>query len=59
MEKGKELVSNLESAIAKIQNKEHKIIFMVPDTKGNGKSSVIHLYDQALALKNAGYKLCK
>jgi hypothetical protein len=57
MEKGKEIVKNLESAIAKIQNKEHKVIFMVPDTKGNGKSSVIHLYNQALTLKKAGYNV--
>ena len=30
MEKNNEIVKNLDSAIAKIQNKEHKIIFMVP-----------------------------
>jgi len=57
MEKNNEIVKNLDSAIAKIQNKEHKIIFMVPDTKGNGKSSVIHLYDQALSLKKQGYNV--
>lgn len=57
MEKSKEIVKNLESAIAKINNKENKIIFLVPDTKGNGKSSVIHLYKQALALKNNGYNV--
>ena len=57
MENSKELIKNLESAISKIKNKEHKIIFMVPDTKGNGKSSVIHLYDQALTLKKAGYNV--
>lgn len=57
MEKSKEIISNLESAIAKINTKEHKIIFLVPDTKGNGKSSVIHLYNQALVLKNNGYNV--
>lgn len=33
MEKSKEIVKNLESAIAKINNKENKIIFLVPDTR--------------------------
>ena len=57
MEKANEIMKNLDSAIEKIKNKEHKIIFLVPDTKGNGKSSVIHLYNQALLLKANGYNV--
>ena len=57
MEKTNEIVKNIESAISKIQNKEQKIVFLVPDTKGNAKSSVIHLYKQALTLKNLGYSV--
>jgi hypothetical protein len=57
MEKSNEIVKNIDSAIEKIQNKEQKIVFLVPDTKGNAKSSVIHIYKQALVLKNLGYNV--
>ncbi len=57
MEKSREIIKNLDSAIEKIKNKEQKIIFLVPDTKGNAKSSVIHIYSQAMALKNLGYNV--
>ena len=57
MEKTKEILKNLDSAIEKIKNKEQKIIFLVPDTKGNAKSSVMHIYSQALTLKKMGYNV--
>lgn len=55
MTKKQEILQNLDSSIEKIKNKEQRIVFMVPDTKGGGRASVAVIYRQALALKNLGY----
>lgn len=55
MAKTQEIVKNIEQSIDKIKNKEHKIVFMVPDTKGNGRACVSVIYRQAMALNEAGY----
>jgi hypothetical protein len=55
MEKIDETLKNIESAIEKIKNKDSKIIFLSPDTKGTARASVAYIHRQALALKNAGY----
>ena len=53
--KAQEILLNLDSSINKIKNKEHKVVFMVPDTKGNARASVSNVYRQAIALKELGY----
>lgn len=53
--KAKEILSNLEKSIEKIKSKEHNIVFMVPDTKGNARASVSNIYRQAMTLKELGY----
>lgn len=57
MAKTQEIVSNIEQSIDKIKNKEHKIVFIVPDTKGNGRACVSVIYRQAMALHEAGYNV--
>jgi hypothetical protein len=57
MEKMNETLNNIDSAIEKIKNKESKIVFLSPDTKGTARASVSYIYRQAMALKNAGYNV--
>lgn len=57
MTKKEEILQNLDSSIEKIKNKEQRIVFMVPDTKGGGRASVSVIYRQALTLKNLGYEV--
>lgn len=57
MEKIEERVKNINEAIEKIKNKDCKIIFLSPDTKGTARASVSYIYRQAFVLKNAGYKV--
>ena len=57
MEKIDETLKNIDSAIDKIKNKESKIVFLSPDTKGTARASVAYIYRQVLALKNAGYNV--
>lgn len=57
MIKTNEIVSNIEQSIDKIKNKEHKVVFMVPDTKGNGRACVSVIYRQAMTLNDAGYNV--
>lgn len=57
MSKKQETVKNIEQSIDKIKDKEHKVVFMVPDTKGNGRACVAVIYRQAMALKQAGYNV--
>ena len=57
MEKINETLKNIESAIEKVKNKESKIVFLSPDTKGTARASVSYIYRQALILKNAGYTI--
>jgi hypothetical protein len=57
MAKKQEVLQNIDSSIEKIKNKEQKIIFLIPDTKGNARASVSVLYRQAMSLKNLGYSV--
>ncbi len=57
MEKLDETLKNIDSAIEKIKNKDNKIVFLSPDTKGTARASVSYIYRQALTLKNAGYNV--
>lgn len=57
MEKIDATISNIEQAIGKIQNKENKIVFLSPDTKGTARASVAYIYRQALTLQKAGYNV--
>ena len=57
MAKTQEIVSNIEQSIDKIKKKEHKTVFIVPDTKGNGRACVSVIYRQAMALNQAGYNV--
>jgi glycosyltransferase involved in cell wall biosynthesis len=57
MEKVEETLKNIDNAIEKIKNKENRIIFLSPDTKGTAVASVAYIYRQAITLKNAGYNV--
>ena len=57
MDKLEVTINNIDSAIQKISNKENKIVFLSPDTKGSGRASVAYIYRQAMTLKNAGYNV--
>ena len=57
MSKKEEILQNIDSSIEKIKNKEHKVVFLVPDTKGNARASVSVIYRQALTLKKLGYNV--
>lgn len=48
---------NLERAIQVIQDKDYKIIFSVPDTKGSPKGSVAQVYMLAKELQDAGHNV--
>jgi hypothetical protein len=55
MSKKEEILQNIDNSITKINNKEQRIIFMVPDTKGNARASIAVIYRQAMTLMNLGY----
>ena len=57
MEKLNSTLNNITLAIEKIKSKEHKIIFVSPDTKGTARANVSYIYKQAMILKNAGYNV--
>jgi hypothetical protein len=57
MEKIDVTISNIESAIEKIKNKENKIVFLSPDTKGGARASVAYIYRQAMILQKSGYNV--
>ena len=57
MEKINETLKNIGEAIDKIKNKECKIVFLSPDTRGTARASVAFIYRQALVLKNNGYNV--
>ena len=57
MEKTNETINNLNQAIDKITNKESRIVFLSPDTKGTARASVAYIYRQAMVLKNNGYNV--
>jgi hypothetical protein len=57
MEKINETLKNIGEAIDKIKNKECKIVFLSPDTKGTARASVAYIYRQAMTLKNNGYNV--
>ncbi len=52
-----EALNNINQAIDKIKNKDCKIIFLSPDTKGLARAAVSYIYRQASVLKNAGYQV--
>jgi glycosyltransferase involved in cell wall biosynthesis len=49
-----EKLENLQKAITRIKNKEHKFIFLVPDTNGIARASVAVIYHHALTLHKQG-----
>lgn len=51
------VLTNLNTAIDNIEKKNNKIIFFVPDTKGQARSSVINIYDTAETLVELGYNV--
>ena len=53
--KAQEILLNIDSSINKIKNKEHKVVFMAPDTKGNARASISNMYRQAMTLQELGY----
>lgn len=57
MEKIDNTLANIDLAIEKIKQKENKIVFLSPDTKGTARASVAYIYRQAQILQNAGYKV--
>ena len=57
MTKRQEILANLDQSIDKIKNKEHKVIFMIPDTKGNARASVSNICRQAMTLKENNYNV--
>lgn len=52
-----EKVKNLQAALERLQNKEYKVIFMVPDTKGIARGSVAVTYNHAMTLHKNGVKV--
>lgn len=50
-----EKLKNLEKAVQQLNDKEYKIIFLVPDTNGAARASVAVAYNQALAMKKNGF----
>lgn len=48
-------ISNLESALDRLNKKESIIYFLTYDTKNNPRASVKYIYDLALRLKETGY----
>lgn len=57
MDKVEEKIQKINEGIEKLKNKDFNILFVVPDTKGNGRASVSYIYRQAMVLHNAGYKV--
>lgn len=47
-------IENIEIAKAKFVNNEHRFIFLVPDLRGQARSSNINIYEHAMALKRMG-----
>lgn len=48
----------LEAAVNRIKDKKHKILFLVPDSKGNPRHNIITIYKHVKALRDAGYDAC-
>jgi hypothetical protein len=49
-----ERLKNLEGAVERLQKKEHKVVFLVPDTNGIARASVAVTYKHAIALHRRG-----
>lgn len=47
-------LKNLESALERLQNKTHKVIFLVPDTNGIARASIAVMYRHAMTLHKQG-----
>jgi len=50
-----ETILKVEQSVKNLTEKNHRIYFLVQDTKGNAKAGVRHIYDMALTLKNNGF----
>jgi glycosyltransferase involved in cell wall biosynthesis len=50
-----ETIKKIEQSIKNLTEKNHKIYFLVQDTKGHAKGGVRYIYQMALTLKNLGY----
>lgn len=49
-----ERLKNLEDALGRLQKKEHKIVFLIPDTNGIARASIAIAYKHAMILHNQG-----
>lgn len=49
-----ERLKNFENALERLRTKKHKIIFLVPDTRGIARASVAVTYKHAMTLHNQG-----
>lgn len=50
-------IQNLEKAIERLKNNEHKVVFLVPDSNGIARASIAVTYHHALTLHNSGTKV--
>jgi len=50
-----ETILKVEQSVKNLTEKNHRIYFLVQDTKGNAKAGVRFIYDMALTLKNNGF----
>ncbi len=53
----KETLKKVEDSILKMESRENKFYFIVQDTKGNAKGSVMYIYRMAKTLKDNGFNV--
>jgi hypothetical protein len=49
-----ERLKNLEDALVRLQEKKHKVVFLIPDTNGIARASIAISYKHAMALHKQG-----
>lgn len=52
-----ERLKNLEAALERLQKKEHKVVFLVPDTNGIARASIAVAYNHAMMLHKQGVEV--
>ena len=50
-----EIIEKIKGSIENLKNKNFKIYFFTPDTKGYAKASVRYIYEFAMALNNLDF----
>lgn len=55
MENTKEIIERIENEIAKLKDKDFKILFYTPDAKNNATGYISYIYQMALTLQQLGY----